>query len=202
MFNRIRVEAADTVIDLLKQGFFFDIPAELNVRSFADEATASTDWIFDETLMDADGDGRITIQEVRSYDDPNMDSALKGSLREFIDYVAQEMKLTDISDGTSNTIFVRAAELEAARGEQPPLFSYDGLCTLTTTMFASDGLAVSLLLCEKLEAAEAAEASGDLPGRDKAIKSYKKLLKSEIGRTITRSNANMLTGMLDILISQ
>jgi prepilin-type N-terminal cleavage/methylation domain-containing protein len=194
MFNNIRVKAAETVVQMLKQGFF-DIPAELQVRSFADEATASADWIFDETTMDANGDRRISIREIRNYDDPNMDNALKNLLKEFIAYAAQEMKWDSLGEASAFSIDIGTSEnLESA---QPPLFSYDGLAILTISS-VSDGTSNTLLIAElldKLEEAEEAEASGNAKGKMKAIKNYQKQVKAQIGQAFTRTKAQMLITM-------
>ena len=185
MFNQIRVKAAETVVKLLK----LDSSASSQARSFVEE---QIEWVFIANVMDRNVDGRITIDEIRNYDDPNMDSALKGPLTEFMDYTDDACMFERLSEATSANIAVSAGEIELARGDQAPLFSYDGLRILTTTMIVSDGL--SNVLFEKLEAAEAAEASGDLPARDRAVNSYRKLVKAEIGRSITRANANTLIG--------
>ena len=66
MFSRIRVKAAETVVRLLKQGFFSTYPPKLQARSFVNDATVSAKWIFAETVMDRDGDGRITIDEIET----------------------------------------------------------------------------------------------------------------------------------------
>jgi prepilin-type N-terminal cleavage/methylation domain-containing protein len=192
MFNRIRAKAAETVVKLLG----LDPAATSEVREYTEmQGGTGIDY------FDFDRDGNVSISEMRNYDDPNMDSALSDPLKEFIAFVAQEMKWDTLSDEASDTIAVGESEIEASRGDQPPLFSYDGLCILTTTMFASDGLGVSFGLCEKLEAAEAAEARGDLQGRNKALKSYKKGVKAQMGKTITRSNAKALITFADLLVS-
>jgi type II secretory pathway pseudopilin PulG len=194
MFNRIRVKAAETVLKLFRQGFFFDIPAEFQARSFVDQAMASPDWIFARTVMDVDSDGRITIDEIRNYDDPSMASELKGPLAEFMDYTDDACMWSSLSEAASGNVAVSAGDIELARNQQAPLFSYDGLCALTTTMIAGDGEGASFVLCEKLRSAESAEASGDLRARDTAINEYKRLVQAEIGRSMTRGNANTLIG--------
>ncbi len=206
MFNQIRVKAAETVVKLLK----LDSSATSEAASF--DGAEFVEWAFLPTGMNTDGDGRITIDEIRNYDDPNMDSVLKGPLSEFMDYTDDACMWGSLSEAARDNIGVDAGDIELPRGDQAPLFSYDGLCVLTTTMIASDGLGVSNILCEKLEAAEAAEASGDLPARDRAVNSYKNLVTAEIGRSITRSNANTLfagrysdgrfKGLLDVLTDQ
>jgi prepilin-type N-terminal cleavage/methylation domain-containing protein len=195
MFNRIRVKAAEMAVQILKQGFFFDIPAELQVRAFVDEAMASPNWLFNETAMDADGNGKITIHEIQNFNDPNMDSSLMGPLREFIAYAAQEMKWDRLSEASTFSIDIGTSEnLES---DQPPLFSYDGLAILTTTAI-TDGTSNTVLIAEllaKLEEAEAAEASGNTKGKMKAIKNYQKQIKAQIGQALTRTNAQMLITM-------
>ena len=118
MFNRIRVKAAETVVKLLKQGFFFDIPAEIQARSFVNDATVSANWIFAETVMDRTATGRITVDEIRNYDDPNLDSALKGLLSEFMDYTDDASMFERLSEAASANIAVSAGEIELARGDQ------------------------------------------------------------------------------------
>ena len=210
MFNQIRVKGAETVVKLLNQGFF-DIPAELMVRSFVDEAMMSAGWIFRATAMDTNGDGRISIDEIRNYDDPNMDSALKGPLLGFMDYTDDACMFEILSEPARTNIGVSAGEIELTRGEQAPVLSYDGLCALTKTMIASDGLGVSGTLCAKLQTAKLAEQNGDLRARDNAVSNYKQLLEAEIGRSITRANANTIMagrygdgkfGLLDVLTGQ
>lgn len=198
MFNNLRVKAAETAVQLLKQGFFFDIPAELQVRAFVDDAMATPDWIFDETVMDADGNGRISIQEIRNYDDPGTDSPLLGPLKAFIDYVEQEMKWDALSQEAAFSIDIGTSE--NVESTQPPLFSYDGLAILTATML-SDGTSntIFLGLLAKLEEAEAAEASGNLQGKMRAMKSYQKQVKALVGQSLTRSHSKTLMALSNTL---
>ncbi|MEW6210590.1 MAG: prepilin-type N-terminal cleavage/methylation domain-containing protein [Acidobacteriota bacterium] len=184
MFNRIRAKAAETVVKLLG----LDPSATSQARSYTEmQGGEGIDY------FDFNKDGNLSISEIRNYDDPNMDSALSNPLKEFIAYIAQEMKWDSLTDGTSNTIMVGEDLIEAARGEQPPLFSYDGLCILTNIWINQDEIPASL--CEKLEAAEAAEANGDARGKSKAIKRYQKAVKAEIGSTVTRNNSKTLVTM-------
>ncbi len=183
MFNRIRAKAAETVVKLLG----LDPSATSQVRSYTEmQGGEGIDY------FDFNKDGNLSISEIRNYDDPNMDSALSNPLKEFIAYVAQEMKWDTLSDGTSNTILV-GEDIGAASGEQPPLFSYDGLCILTNIWINQGEIPASL--CSLLEEAEAAEANGDARGKSKAIKRYQKAVKAEIGRTVTRSNSKTLITM-------
>ena len=170
MFNRIRVKAAETVVKLVK----LDSSAASDVRSFIYE---QIEWSIIATLMDTDGDAMITNDEIRNYDDPNMASALKGPLAQFMDYTDDSCMWGSLSETARANIGVNAGDIELARGEQAPLFSYDGLGVLTTSMIYSDGLGVDHGLREKLEAAKAAEARGDLQARNLAIISYRNQLK-------------------------
>mgnify|MGYP003694722683 CR=1 FL=1 len=84
-----------------------------------------------------------------------------------------------------------AGEIELARGDQPPLISYDGLCVrLTATMIFSDGLGVDhSLSAASWKPRKPPKRAEAMVARDKAVNSYKKLVKAKSGRSITRANA-------------
>jgi len=191
MFNRIRLKAAETVVTLLASHY-----AAWEINGLVREQIESN---FIANVMDTDADGRTTIDEIRNYDDPNMDSALKGPLSEFIDYVAREMKWDSLSEQESQNTAAVTTELEefANAAHVPPLFSYDGLSVLTITAI-TDGTSNTLLISE-LKAAEAADAAGDQKGKSKAIKNYQKQVKAQIGQTLTRTNAKTLITMSSTL---
>ncbi|PYT02371.1 MAG: hypothetical protein DMF60_21535 [Acidobacteria bacterium] len=74
------------------------------------------------------------------------------------------------------------------------LFSYQGLRDLTRTILPN-----SSDLIAKLDAAEEAEASGNLNRKAKSLKQYRQLVKSGSGTLMTRANANTLIGEFQIL---
>lgn len=191
VFNRIRLKAAETVVKLLASSHYAAWEIQGLIREQIEGNLAN--------VMDTDGDGRTTIDEIRNYDDPNMDSALKGPLSEFIDYVAREMKWDSLSEQESQNTAAVTTELEefANAAHVPPLFSYDGLSVLTITA-VTDGTSNTMMVGE-LQAAEAAQAAGDQKGKSRAIKNYQKQVKAQIGQTLTRANANTLITMSQML---
>jgi hypothetical protein len=200
MFNRIRAKAAETVVKLLG----LDPSATSEVRRYSE----SPDTVANvQTLFDIDGDGLITLREINvcmgdgsvRFAETIPDDRLRNPVEEFFAYVRQEMKFDTMSEEAQNSILVGIGNIGVASDEQPPLFSYDGLCILTNIWINQDEIPDAL--CEKLEVAEAAEASGDLRARDKSIKSYQKGVKAQTGKTITRNNAKTLITFGDILIS-
>ncbi|HXG67622.1 MAG TPA: hypothetical protein VNO70_21140 [Blastocatellia bacterium] len=186
MFNRLRAKAAGTAVKLLR----LDASAISQVRQFVELQEEEGIFYF---FSDKN---EVSIESIRNYDDPNLDSALRDPLREFLAFVSQEMKWDSLSEEARHAIIVGTSEIEAAAGEQPPLFSYDGLSALTITTIADviDGTSNTLLtsLLGSLEAAEAAEASGDLQGEAGALKNYQREVKAQIGNTLTRNAAKTL----------
>jgi hypothetical protein len=75
-------------------------------------------------------------------------------------------------------------------GDTALLFSYDGLGRITAT-YTGNAIALSGMLA-KLEAAEAAEARGNLAGKAMALQKYRNKVKAERGRSLTRAEANTL----------
>lgn len=193
MFDRIRAKAAETVVSLLK----LDSTATSQVREYSESPDTIASVL---NTTDVDGDGRITLAELRfclgdgsvRFTNTITDDRLKNPLEEFFAYVSQEMKLSSVPDGTSNTIFVATGDVNND-GSEPPLFSYDGLCTLTNIWINQGEIPASL--CANLEEAEAAEATGNQQGKSKAIKKYQKGVKAQVGLTVTRSDSKTLITM-------
>src|ERR1044072_6888453 len=175
MFNNLRSKAAETVVKLLN----LDTTAIPQAREYC-QSPATVAHVCD--LIDTNDDGKVNISECFSGDAYVNEMGLKSPLREFLDYVAQEMKWGNLSERAKMNITLDYTELLATTygrdNVQPPLFSYDGLAILTTTAI-TDGTSNTLLiaLLEKLEAAEAAEPAGNLEGQMKAIKNYQKQVK-------------------------
>jgi prepilin-type N-terminal cleavage/methylation domain-containing protein len=187
MFNNIRLKAAETVVAL----FNLDGSAIPQAREYCESPATATNVY---QLIDADDDGTVNINEVFSGDAYVNEMGLKAPLRQFLDYVAQEMKWDNLSETAKINVRVDSNPDGDERTARSPLFSYDGLGILTATAM-TDGTSNTLLLAElldKLEAAEAAEASGNLQGKMKALESYQKRIKSLVGQCFTRSNSKML----------
>ena len=187
MFNNIRAKAAETVVNLLR----LDASAGTQVRSYS-EAPSTLTGVFN--TLDGNDDGRVNITELRFANTTFDDEALRSPIQEFLNFVAQEMKWDSLSEEASSAIFVAAGDVDGDSSEQPPLFSYDGLCLLTGTYSTNVGPDISAL-CEKLEEAEAAEAIGNQKGKAKALKVYQKTVKALIGQSLTRNEANILIAL-------
>jgi prepilin-type N-terminal cleavage/methylation domain-containing protein len=184
MFNNIRAQAAQTVVELLR----LDANALTQVRSYTEAPATATD-IFNR--LDSNDDSHLSIAEIRFADTTFDDQALRNPLQRFLNFVALEMKWESLSEEASNAIFVAAGDVNGDDSEQPPLFSYDGLSLLTIIINGRDGND-TLTLLAKLQAAEAAEALGDQRGKSKALKDYQKMVKGLIGQSLTRNQANLL----------
>lgn len=183
MFDNIRAKAAETVVNLLR----LDANATTEVRNYT-ESPSTVTGVFQR--LDGNVDSRVSIAELGFADTTFDDEALRAPLRGFLDYVAQEMKWDRLDDAERALVTVDYAEMFGVESGQAPLISYDGLCRLTG-IWVSQG-APTGALCAKLEEAEAAETGGDRQGKSKAIKAYQKMVKAQIGQTITRSHANTL----------
>ncbi len=197
MFNNLHSKAAETVVKLLN----LDTTTIPQVREYCQSPAQVANVC---NLIDTSDDGKVSISECFSGDAYVNEMGLKSPLREFLDYVAQEMKWGNLSETAKMTITVDYTELLATTygrdRVQPPLFSYDGLAILTTTAI-TDGTSntIFIALLEKLTEAEAAEASGNLQGKMKAIKSYQKQVKALVGQYFTRSKSKILITMSNTL---
>lgn len=187
MFNNLRAKAAETVVELLN----LDNTAIPQAREYCDSPANVANVC---NLLDTNDDGLISISECFSGDAYINEMGLKNPLREFLDYVGQEMKWDSLSDEAKMNIRVDSNPDGDDRTAQPPLFSYDGLAILTVTM-VSDGTSNTILIAEllnKLEEAEAAEASGNTQAKMRAINSYQRQVNALVGQCFTRSNGKIL----------
>jgi predicted extracellular nuclease len=71
--------------------------------------------------------------------------------------------------------------------------TFDDLCRLTRRTVTSADVADSL--CAQLDVAKRAEARGDQKTKDKALKAYGRLLTAQIGKSVTRDQAEFLIGL-------
>ncbi|MEN3332255.1 MAG: hypothetical protein V7641_1620 [Blastocatellia bacterium] len=190
VFDGLQAKAADTVVQLLAM----DTDATSQIREYTGATTVNAGTlanVFD--LLDTDNDGLITINEVVAYD--NTPGAFSSTTNGFLTQVYRDLKWDNLGEQDRQAIGVTMAELDTT---QPLLFTYDGLSNLTRILIHwGDGNDAALIA--KLEAAEAAEANGNLNRKAKSLKQYRKLVKAEIGKSLTRTNANMLIAISNTL---
>jgi general secretion pathway protein G len=192
MLNNIRSKAAETVVRLLN----LDNSAVSQVRGYVESPDASN-RLFD-TLVGNDN-REVSVELMLSCaSGMHLDAELRSPFEEFIAYVAEQMKLDSLSDEAKRSIAVGTGDLE--QGQQPPLFSYDGLCILTQSWINQPD--ISNPLCANLEAAEAAETSGDLSRRDRVIMSFKRQVNSQIGQAISGGDAKRLITLAGAMASE
>jgi prepilin-type N-terminal cleavage/methylation domain-containing protein len=189
-FDSLLGRAADTAAQLLK----LDPNATSEVRGYLGATTLNSGTlasVFD--TLDTDEDGLVSISEVSGAD--NTLGSFSPNLKGFTDTVFRDLKWDSLSEQDRQAIAVGMSELDTT---EPLLFSYDGLGNLTSVLINwGDGNADALIA--KLEAAEAAEASGDLKAKSKALKQYRNLVKAEKGKSLTRANTNTLIAISNTL---
>jgi hypothetical protein len=190
-FNDILVSGARTVTELLA----LNPAATFQVRGYT-ETTTSNGGVID--IVDTSGDGEVSIDEFANttFDD----QALKVPVEAFLSRVYQDLKLDSLSQTEREAVTVAAGDIVGDGADL--LFSYDALGNLTS-LLAADGTSNTILfaITSKLDAAEAAEASGNQTAKFKALKQYKKLVKAQKGRAFSRANMNVLTMLADCMVS-
>ncbi len=183
-FDNIMANGAATAVQLIS----LDPNATAQVREYT-ESPATHTTVFN--TIDTNRDGEVSVQEINSFTNTTFDDqALKGPLQAFIGGVFVGLKLDSLSEQDRQA--VRIGITPVFNGDDL-LFSYEGLRSLTQISVA-DGTSNTILLAmtAKLDEAEAAEASGNLNRKTKALKQYRKLVKVQIGLSLTRTNANLL----------
>ena len=75
--------------------------------------------------------------------------------------------------------------------------TYDGLCRLTRSYV--DDATVADSLCAQLAAAKAAAARGNDKAKNSALNAYSKLVKAQIGKSVTAAEAATLTDLAKAL---
>jgi prepilin-type N-terminal cleavage/methylation domain-containing protein len=190
VFDGLQAKAADTVVQLLAM----DPDATSQIREYTGATTVNAGTLANVfSQLDADADGRVTINEIFSYE--NTAGEFSPTVHGFLTQVYRDLKWDNLSEQDRQAIAVTMTELDTT---QPLLFTYDGLGNLTSILIHwGDGNDTALIA--KLEAAEAAEASGNLNRKAKSLKQYRKLVKAEIGKSLTRTNANILIGISNTL---
>jgi len=179
-FDNILASGAATVVQLLN----LDPTAASQVREYT-ETTMVNNGAFD--MIDTSHDGKVSINEINTFTNTTFDDeALKNPLTSWLAQAYLELRLDSLSDQDSQAIFVTDRDVD---GGDFLLFSYDGLADLTRVLV--DGPILTQLTA-KLDAAEAAEANGNLNRKAKSLKQYRKLVKRQIGTSLTSTNANIL----------
>jgi prepilin-type N-terminal cleavage/methylation domain-containing protein len=190
VFDGLKAQAATTMVQLLAM----DSRASSEIRDYTGATTVNAGTltaVFG--LVDADYDGTANIHEVMDYD--NTPSPFASTTHAFFAAVYRDLKWDNLSAQDQQAIGVTMNDLDTT---QPLLFTYDGLGDLTRIVVDwGDGDAQPMIA--QLDAAEAAEASGDQRRKDKALKQYKKMVKAEIGRSLTRGYANTLIAIANTL---
>lgn len=198
MFNKIRSQGARTIYELLS----LDPSALSQVHGFvrsADGRRAVSE------ILDGNGDGNVDISEV-GYDWPGeyaqrfdgIDPAIEGPVLEFLSVVRQEMKLDTLSEETRGAVYVTVGVFNTT-DSGTPYFNLGELCRLTE-LLVTDGQAADWL-CNRLRQAEAAEARGDLRGRNKLLGDYELLVKEEVHKSLTLKSSLILRQQVAVLLN-
>lgn len=195
VFDGLQAKAAGTMVELLAM----DPNASSQIRDYTGATTVNPGTLSNVfSLIDADYDGTANISEIsHTYDG---DLQFGGAVQGFLAAVYRDLKWDGLGEQDRQSIGVQMTDLDPT---QPLQFTYDGLGDLTRILIqAGDGTSNTILLAEllaKLDAAEAAEAAGNLNRKAKMLKQYRKMVKAEIGRSLTRANANTLLAICNTL---
>lgn len=187
VFNNICTKAAETAARLL-----IGTSAASQVRDYVQSPEAVND-VFN--ALDGDSDGKINVEEMVSSPSAIRDGELRGPLDQFLAYVAREMKFDSLSEEQKRAIHIPDGNLRQTSNAS--LFSYDRVRLLTRVCINQADISNSL--CVKLDDAAAAEASGDLQGRNRNILRYQDQVRSQIGQVISGSDAQTLITLTDVI---
>ncbi|HYV05169.1 MAG TPA: type II secretion system protein [Blastocatellia bacterium] len=190
-FDNILASGARTIVNLLalNQG------ATSQIRDYA-ESPDRVPEVFN--VIDVDGDGVVSVVEINwgdgavGFTDTTFDDeALRRPLESFLAFVARELRLDSLSDADGGAVAVSAGDI-TGDGEDL-LVSYQGLRDLTGIL-VREGTGGTVLgsLRSKLNAAETAEANGNENKKSKKLQEYRMLVAAQIGKSLTRTNANTL----------
>jgi hypothetical protein len=150
------------------------LPITLNLREHTTSLPAIQSAF---GLLDADGDGAITPREILGTETPFLQALLPA---------VQRIYQFDLTREQAGVTF----EEMLAAGDQPALFSDDSLRTATEDFVTKAGVAGALV--SKLDAAEAAEAQGNLAAKAGALGAYVNQLRAQRGKSLTGSEARAL----------
>lgn len=195
-FDNILVNGAATVAQLL--GLDSSGDASSQIRQYTGATTINSGTLNSAfATLDTSRDGNVTIQEINAFLTSDPAGPTFVPLKAFLDTVSRELRLETLSAQGLQDISVSLGDFDADGDVDGAdyLFCYDGLRNLTKTIvpvFNTD-------LIGKLDAAEAAEAAGQLKFKTKFLKQYRQLVKARIGSSVTRANANILLAIANTL---
>jgi prepilin-type N-terminal cleavage/methylation domain-containing protein len=203
-FDNILASGAATVVQLLNLDSTGDATSQ--VRSYTG-ATAVNAGILNSvfTTLDTSRDARVSIQEINAFLTSDPAGPTYVPLKSFFDTVSRELRLETLSTQELQDISVSLGDFDGDGDVDGAdyLFSYDGLGKLTTLFNKENvaGINATTLaeMLAKLDAAEAAEASGNLNRNGKLLKQYRQMVKAQIGKSLTRANANILLAISNTL---
>lgn len=182
MFTNIFVKGAEVVTDLLNAPDA-DPSAPSQVREFV-RSPETLPQVFQ--MLDANGDEMVTPQEIL-----NSRTDTGG----FIAFIEQEMAFGAGNEDVRSLPGVSLSDLQGDPAD--PLFTYEGLCTLTKLFVQHEGIAHSL--CAKLKNAEAADARGNSRAKMGMLKAYKNEAAAQAGKTLTHREATILMTLAETL---
>jgi prepilin-type N-terminal cleavage/methylation domain-containing protein len=188
MLHKLYEEGAHAVRELLS----LHPDATSEARSFI-ESPGGLDQVT--SILDGNNNGNVSLLEaldwpgryVQRFD--GIDPAIEAPVLRFLANVRQQMKIDTMSEEVRRQVEVDAGLLRSRAGGQT-LFSLDGLCRLID-LYVTDQKAADEL-CKHLRRAEAADARGDLPARDRLLSDYFAELEEQVHKTLTRKNATTL----------
>jgi prepilin-type N-terminal cleavage/methylation domain-containing protein len=199
-FDNILKGGARTVVNLLALA----PDATSQVRDYT-ESPDRVPEVFN--LIDVNGDGLVSAFEINwgdgavGFTDTTFDDeALKRPLESFLSFAARELRLDSLSEADSVAISVAGGDINGDNTDL--MFSYEGLRDLTRIL-VQDGTSTTILnsLLSRLNAAETAEANGNEKKKSQKLKEYRSLVNAQVGKSLTRANANTLIAFGDCLVS-
>jgi hypothetical protein len=181
-FYTLTGSAVLAVADVVDLAQALGHPIDVNLRDYTNDA-ATTRLAFE--LLDSNHDGFVTPAEILA-----PDGSSSPILLAFLATVERTL-LFDVTGDRGS--LPRIALSDLTPGLSPPLFSYESLRIATNDFVTQTGVASGLNA--KLNAAEAAEARGNLAAKAGAIRGYLNQLGAQSGKTLTAREAHALAVM-------
>jgi hypothetical protein len=195
-FDNILVSGAATVAQLL--GLDSSGDASSQIRQYTGATTINSGTLNSAfATLDTGRDGNVSISEINAFLTSDPAGPTFVPLKAFLDTMSRELRLETLSAQGLQDISVSLGDFDGDSDVDGAdyLFCYDGLRNLTKTIVPVSNTD----LIGKLDAAEAAEAAGQLKFKTKFLKQYRQLVKARIGSSVTRANANILLAIANTL---